>query len=76
MFIPDPNFSFPEKYGVKKFPDPGSGSASKNISIFTQKVVSMLSEIWTGMCISNPDFNFFPSQIPDPGVKKAPDPGF
>ncbi len=34
---------------VKRFPDPGSGSgyasASKNLSFFTQKIVSKLSEI-------------------------------
>ncbi len=33
--------------GSKRFPDPGSGSASasKNLRILTQKIVSMLSEI-------------------------------
>jgi hypothetical protein len=43
MFIPDPNF-FP---GSIRFPDPGSGSgsASKNLSILTQKIVSTLSKI-------------------------------
>jgi hypothetical protein len=42
MFIPDPNF-FQLGTRVKKFPDPGS--ASKNLSILTQKLVSKLSEI-------------------------------
>ncbi len=33
MFIPDPNFSIPDPGSrVKKNPDPGSGSASKNCS--------------------------------------------
>jgi hypothetical protein len=36
MFIPDPNFSLPDP-GSKKHPDPGSESASKNISIFNPK---------------------------------------
>jgi hypothetical protein len=34
---------------VKKFPDPGS--ASKNLSIFNQKIVSKLSEASSGMFI-------------------------
>jgi hypothetical protein len=43
MFIPDPDFSIPDP-GSKSFPDPENGSASKNISILTQKIVSKLSE--------------------------------
>jgi hypothetical protein len=41
MFIPD------RIQGTKRFPDSesGSGSASKNLSILTQKIVSKLSEI-------------------------------
>jgi hypothetical protein len=43
MFIPDPNFSIRDPGSrVKKIPDPGSGSASNNL---TQKIVSKLSEI-------------------------------
>jgi hypothetical protein len=38
------NFSIPDP-GSKRFPDPGSGSELKNLSILTQKIVSMLSEI-------------------------------
>jgi hypothetical protein len=42
MFIPDPIISIPDLgsrilnpgYRVDKIPDPGSGSASKNLSIF------------------------------------------
>jgi hypothetical protein len=48
-------------------PDPGStdfGSASMNLS-------KTVSEKWSCMFIPDPDF--FPSLIPDPGVKKAPD---
>ncbi len=69
MFITDPNF-----------PIPDPGSASKNLSILTQKIVSMRSEIWSGLFISDPDLGiriliFHPYRIPDPGVKNAPDPG-
>jgi hypothetical protein len=36
--ILDPNFSIPDPGSrVKKIPDPGSGSASKNLSIFNPK---------------------------------------
>ncbi len=35
-------------------------------------MVSKLSEIWTGLFISDPDPDFLP--LPDPGFKKAPDP--
>ncbi len=58
MFIPDPSFFHP-------------GSASRNLSILTQKKVSKLSEIWSGLFIPDPDPDFLP--IPDPGVKKAPE---
>ncbi len=37
------------------------------------KMVSKLSEIWSGLFIPDPDPDFLP--ISDPGVKKAPDPG-
>ncbi len=47
-------------------------SASKNLSILTQKLVSKLSEIWSGLFI--PILIFNPPRIPGPGVKKAPDP--
>ncbi len=60
MFIPDPN-SFHH------------GSASKNLSILTQKTVSKLSGIWSVLFIPDPDPDFLP--IPDAGVKKALDPG-
>jgi hypothetical protein len=45
MFIPDTNFSIPDPASrVKKIQDPRSGSASKNLSIFSPKAVSKLSE--------------------------------
>jgi hypothetical protein len=67
MFIPDPNFFHP-----------GFGSASKNLSVLLQKkMVSKLSEIWSGLFIPDPDPGTRPDFLPiaDPGVKKAPDPG-
>ncbi len=48
----------PSRPRVKNIPDPGSGSASKNLGIFTQKIVSKLSD---------PDLDFLP--ILDRGVK-------
>jgi hypothetical protein len=63
MLIPDPSqnpsFSIPDP-GFKKITDPGS--ASKNLSNLTQKIVSKLL-----------DLDFLP--IPDHRVKKEPDSG-
>jgi hypothetical protein len=44
MFIPDPNIFHPGSR-VKKIPGSGSASASKNLSILTQKIVFKLPEI-------------------------------
>ncbi len=44
---------------------------SIQISILNQKIATKLLEIWSEMFISVTDF--FPSWIPDPGAKKAPD---
>jgi hypothetical protein len=49
------------------------GYASKNLSILTQKMVSKLLEIRSGLFIPDPDPDFLPK--PNPGVKKAPDLG-
>jgi hypothetical protein len=70
--IPDPIFSILDpRPRVGKIPDPGSGSASKNLHIFNSKTrkssqkqnqdVHPRSWPWTHL-------------DPDPGVKKAPDP--
>jgi hypothetical protein len=57
MFIPDTGSKFFHPGSrVKKIPDPGSGS--KNLGIFTQKIVSKLSD---------PDLDFLP--ILDRGVR-------
>ncbi len=89
--ILDPGFKFFPSW----IPDPGSeffpsrildpGCRTKNLSILTKKMVSQLSEIWSGFSIQiripdlDPDFLPIPdpdpgSQIPNPGIKKAPDP--
>ncbi len=63
----------------QKIPDPGFGSASKNLIIFNPKTGSKLSEKLSGMFIQDPDpILFHPGpriRIRDPGVKTAPDPG-
>jgi hypothetical protein len=72
MFIPDPDLTFfhpGSRIRTLSIPDPGS--ASKNLSILyilTQKngfyaVENMIRVVHRG------------SRIPDPGVKKTPDPG-
>ncbi len=70
MFIPDlgSKFFHPGSM-VEKIPDPGSASASKILSIFnpTNYFYAL------GYMIPDPDLDFLP--IPDPGVKKAADPG-
>jgi hypothetical protein len=48
------------------------------IELFTQKIVSKLSKIWVwdpGSEIQDPGSGKNLFRIPDPGVKKAPDPG-
>ncbi len=55
----------------KRFPDPGSASASKNLIILTQKLFHRSRKYNPGCSsrirIPDPDFDFLP--IPDPGVK-------
>jgi hypothetical protein len=70
MFIPDTGSEF----FPSRLPDPGS--ALKNLSIFTQKTVfytlgNMIRVVLFRIRI----LIFYPSRIPHPGVKKAPDPG-
>ncbi len=57
---------------IRIFSSPDPGSTSK--SILTQKIDTKLSEILSGLFV-HPAPDFYQSQIPDPGVKKAPDPG-
>ncbi len=48
------------------------------IELFTQKIVTKLSKIWVWdprSGIRDPEKTYSGSRIPDPGAKKAPDPG-
>jgi hypothetical protein len=70
MFIPDPNFLHPGSR-TKRFPDP---HPHQIISDFNpKKCFYKLSENDPESSSRIPDLDFLP--IPDPGVKKAPDPG-
>jgi hypothetical protein len=81
MFIPDPTFYHPgSRIRTVSIPDPGS--ASKNLSILTPKkktkkwfISSRKYEYDPGCSSRIRMLTFYPSRIPDPGVKKAPDPG-
>jgi hypothetical protein len=72
--VADPGCSRIPDVVSKKIPDFGSGSASKSLSILKQKIVSKLSEYDPGCSSRIRNLIFYPSRIPDPGVKKAPDP--
>ncbi len=64
--IPDPNFFHP-----------GSRIHIKEFKYFNpQKMVFKLSEIWLGLFIRIRILTFYPSRIPDPGIKRhrIPDP--
>ncbi len=78
MFIPDPGSDFfPSRIRTVSIPDPGS--ASKDLSILTPekpKKWFLSSRKYDPGCSSRIRMlTFYPSRIPDPGVKKAPDPG-
>jgi hypothetical protein len=55
---------------ILSIPDPWSYQIIKKCN---PKIVFKLSEIWSGLFI--PDQDFLPIRIPDPGVKRVPDPG-
>jgi hypothetical protein len=70
--ISDPDF-FPSRIPIFSIPD--TGSASKNLSILTQKNCFLSSRKYDPGCSSRIRIlTFYPPRIPDPGVKKAPDP--
>jgi hypothetical protein len=74
---PDLNFSIPDPgLRVTKKPDP---DPHQRIQVFvTQKTASKLSEKLSWVFKPDPGSGFFflsRIRIPDPGVKKAPDPG-
>ncbi len=65
--IPDPNCLHP-----------GSRIRIKEFKYFNPKKWFLSSRKYDPGCssrIPDPDADFYPSRIPDPGVKKAPDPG-
>jgi hypothetical protein len=78
MFIPDPGSDF----FPSRIPDPNClhpGSSSKNLRILTPKKPKkwfLSSKKYDPGCSSRIRMlTIYPSRIPDPGVKKAPDPG-
>jgi hypothetical protein len=78
--IPDPTFFHPgSRIRTVSIPDPGS--SSKNLSILTPKkakkwfLSSKKYDPGYSSRIPDPDADFLPSRIPDPGVKKAPNSG-
>ncbi len=77
--IPDPTFFHPgSRIRTVSIPDPGS--ASKNLGVLTpQKKTKkwfLSSRKYDLGCSSRIRMlTFYPSRIPDPGVKRAPDPG-
>ncbi len=77
MFIPDPTFFHPgSRIRTVSIPDPGS--PSKNLSILTPKKWFLSSRKYDPGCssrIPDPGSGCWLLPIPDPGVKKAPDPG-
>jgi hypothetical protein len=73
FFHPDP------RSRVKKIPDSGPGSAPKKV-FFIKNIVSklvafrkMIRDVHPGSRIRT--LIFYPSLIPDPGIKNASDPG-
>jgi hypothetical protein len=83
MFIPDadPTFFHPGSR-IRTVSIPDTGSSSKNLSILTPKKAKKKwfqgSKKYDPGCssrIPDPDADFLPSRIPDPGVKKVPNPG-
>jgi hypothetical protein len=73
MFIPDPTFFHPRsELSPSRIPDPGFGSASKNLSILTPKnqkngfyaLANMIRVVHPGTWIPDLDADFLP--IPDP----------
>ncbi len=73
MFIPDPGSDFfhpGSRFRTVSIPDPGS--ASKNLSVLTPKKWFLSSRKYDPGCssrIPDPDADFYPSRIPDPGSR-------
>jgi hypothetical protein len=83
MFIPDPGSDlFPSRIPDPNCLHPGSRILIKVFKYFNPKKKQnkwfLSSKNYDPCCssrIPDPDADFFPSRIPDPGVKKAPNPG-
>jgi hypothetical protein len=82
MFIPDPGSDFfPSRIPDPNCLHPGSRILIKEFKYFNPKKAKncfLSSKKYVPGCssrIPDPDADFLPSRIPDPGVKKAPDPG-
>ncbi len=66
MLNPDPNF-FHTESRLQGQKDSRIRIRLKNVKYLTPKIVSELSEIWSGMFIPDPDLDFLP--IPDRGSR-------
>ncbi len=76
MFIPDPNFSHLDRGSrVEKIPDPGSRSVPREFIVVTEFFLLSFRKYDPGCSFWIRILILYPSRIPDPGVKKAPDPG-
>jgi hypothetical protein len=78
MFIPDPRSEFlPSRIQGQKDPGTRIQGKKKKLCIFNPKIVSELSEIWSGMFIpdSDPGSESWFFTHPGPRGQKAPDPG-
>jgi hypothetical protein len=82
MFIPDPGSDFfPSRIPDPNCLHPGSRILIKEFKYFNPKKGKkwfLSSKKYDPGCssrIPDPDADFLPSRIPDPGVKKAPNPG-
>ncbi len=65
---------FSSRIQIKKIPDPRSGSASKNLSIFNPNhCFQALKNIFRDVHPGSGSWFFYPSRIP--GIRKSPDPG-
>jgi hypothetical protein len=82
MFIPDPGSDFfPSRIPDPNCLHPGSRILIKEFKYFNPKkskkwfLSSKKYDLGCSSRIPDPDADFLPSRIPDPGIKKAPNPG-
>ena len=71
--IPDPTFFHPgSRIRTVSIPDPGSSSKKQKNGF--QALKNKIRVVHPRSRVPDPDADFFPSSIPDPGVKKVPNP--